>query len=240
MKDFNGESFRERGEKLKEVSSEDLSKEALGKRVLRNMRLEDPVNHIYQQQKFFRESYRHAPCALDNYTIENDGQKGLLAKARSYANNIRDNISSGKNILLVGDAGTGKDHILMSLSKVAFDAGCWVQFITGFDFRRRALNASRDQTEDEFIEEMTSKSVLWISDPYVTDAGVSNYVEQAMNGVSDEMYRRTRPIWISANGRARSDVSEKLGVPLYDRMRSNAMVAQCNWKSARKPCPSFD
>ncbi|MHC4891435.1 MAG: hypothetical protein ACYTEO_18430, partial [Planctomycetota bacterium] len=62
---------------------------------------------------------RYRKCTLDNFQTTEPGQAEGLVAIRSYAEHLVEHICQGTNILLTGNPGTGKDHLLAALMSLA-------------------------------------------------------------------------------------------------------------------------
>ncbi|WP_430673273.1 ATP-binding protein [Klebsiella aerogenes] len=60
---------------------------------------------------------RFADCEFDNYLEINPEASRNLVACKRYANNWPDVLGAGKNLVLTGSCGTGKNHLAVSLAK---------------------------------------------------------------------------------------------------------------------------
>jgi DNA replication protein DnaC len=141
---------------------------------------------------------------------------------------------NGNNILLYGQKGTGKDHLLSGLAKRVFSAGYKVVWISGpllHDVAYQAIN------EREFGEEAYRNLIfaefLWISDPTLAGAGLSPYQLEWMYKIIDHRTRFQSPTWMTANFRDQAAMEAQLGGPTADRIVDNALTFYCDWESYR-------
>ena len=57
---------------------------------------------------------RYFKCSFDNYEIESEPQQKAVDALREYVANGDRNLKYGKNIILFGPKGSGKDHLLVA------------------------------------------------------------------------------------------------------------------------------
>lgn len=75
-------------------------------------------------------------CRFDNYIVENDSQQRAVEKCRKYAENFSDNRRAGRSLMLIGNRGTGKNHLGTAIAKRVMRDGFSVLRIKAMDFLR--------------------------------------------------------------------------------------------------------
>lgn len=228
------ERVRKYTEQIAAVSADECGSRIKSQSVLVN-RKEDCIHtHVTRMREFFHPMPRYASCNFDNYEVANSGQGEAVKKLRDYSANIRENIANGKSILLAGNMGTGKDHLLMSVSKAAFDAGCWVVRATGATLRQEAMDAISQNAIGDLIRDLTSKEALWLSDPSIPH-GATPFYADLLYQIIERMYVRQRPVWVSVNAMSKEKLADAIGSTVTDRIRDRSLTILCDWKSYRKP-----
>lgn len=66
---------------------------------------------------------RFANRKLDNYKVENEGQRKALASATRYIENWKDNLDCGTNLIFAGKPGTGKTHLAIGIAHHVIENG---------------------------------------------------------------------------------------------------------------------
>jgi DNA replication protein DnaC len=178
---------------------------------------------------------RYYECRLANYEAKTDSQKAVVELLQEYVKNIMDNIRDGVNIVLIGPAGTGKDHLLMAMARAAIvydrsidwrnGTSLWVEF-------RCAIGG--DETEAQVVRRLTSPDVLAISDPVPPRGPLTDYQASMLFDVIDSRYSHKRPTWITLNCASRKEAEDRIGAQVIDRLGHGALVLKCNWPSYRK------
>jgi len=176
---------------------------------------------------------RYAACRLANYL----NTPAIEARQRiiDRVDHLVHNKEFDNNILLIGSAGTGKDHLLTAIAFEAIKAGVerieWQSGPAMFA-RIRAAIAARD--EGDTVERFASPDVLCVSDVAWEGAELTKYEQQCFYRIVDRRYSMNRPIWITANVDTKSALDRLIGVHIVDRLCDAAIVLAFNWPSYRK------
>jgi len=178
---------------------------------------------------------RYEECTFESFNIVCDEQTKVLSALRDYAANAQQNLNAGRNVLLIGPKGTGKDHLLVSLSRAVFaEAGAPTRWINGVDlqdvFHRAALDPDSRLQRDPHEH----AAILYISDPLPPTGALSESKQSSMFRLIDSRYRAMRPTWLSMNVFDGTEAEQRLGAQTVDRLRHNALVLFCQWESYRK------
>lgn len=177
---------------------------------------------------------RYRSCTLDNYRVETAEQAQVVARLRCYADELPHMLADGTGIMLLGPAGTGKDHLLAALCEVALAAGYSMRWTSGAKLWARFRDGiDSEQSEAGMVSEFVRPAVLVLSDPVPIAGDLTPYQRATLYQIIDGRYNDCKPIWASLNGSGRQDVERALGVPILDRMRHGAVSLACNWPSFR-------
>ena len=181
-----------------------------------------------------RRGRRYARCTLDNFEVGDHPEKQrVLAALEAYASDLSRNVQRGRGVVLVGPAGTGKDHLLAGLVHCALMRGHTVDWRTGAELWRSLRAAIRDDRENEALAALRQPEILVLSDPVPPETSPSNYERSVLYSVIDERYSRVRATWCSINAADREDAEERLGVAVVDRLTDSALSLACPWESFR-------
>jgi DNA replication protein DnaC len=180
---------------------------------------------------------RYAGCTAKTFETATDAQRKALAELRDYARDFQANAEVGKNVILFGPTGTGKDHLAVALARhVLLGTGVSVDFITGMDLYARMRKAmGDDESEDRVLDRFKAAGVLLLSDPLPPSGPLTEYQTTVLYRLVDSRYRRLAPIWVTLNVRDGAEAAARLGTAVYDRLRHNALAIWCNWSSYRAP-----
>ena len=175
---------------------------------------------------------RYAGCTFDNYECTNPKQSEVVQKLKEYAVNGRRNVTEGKNVILYGTKGTGKDHLLMALAKsVRLEIGVTASWINGIDLHAKLREATYGKTSIELTEAKTP--ILWISDLLPPKGVLTDSQQNLLFALIDERYSKQLPTWISMNVVDGKEAEERLGSQLMDRLKQNVLAIPFDWPSYR-------
>ena len=178
---------------------------------------------------------RYANCRLSNYECDGGPQGAAVASVRDYLENLQGNIRSGVNVVFFGPPGTGKDHLMTAMLRAAVTAGLDVNWQDGADLFGGFRDAMRGtETEAVMMSRFTTPSVLAISDPVPPFGGLSEYQASMFFRLIDRRYRDMLPTWVTINAEDRSEMEQRIGANIVDRLGHDALAIPCNWKSRRK------
>lgn len=177
----------------------------------------------------------YSGCTFDNYAIENANQRKVVDALRAYARQSRDFIPSGKNVLLIGPKGTGKDHLLVALAKACFmESGYHPEWCNGVDvldsFRREAMSSYPSSFGCSFV----ATNILYVSDLLPPTGTLSENEQRRLFRVIDSRYSDRKSTWLSLNVQDGAEAEQRMGSQTVDRLRHDALVLFCNWESYRR------
>lgn len=185
---------------------------------------------------------RFEDATLGSYRIEHPGQQQIINALRAFADTLPDHVRDGHGIVMAGPVGTGKDHCLVGVGRVAivrhgFSVGWWrgVDLYSAF---RDSIR--RDEADSRLVDELTSPDILILSDPLPPTGAISEYQASRLMQVIDYRHSNCKPTWASMNVASSSEADERLSVPVRDRLVDGALVCRCDWPSYRGPLQVID
>lgn len=185
---------------------------------------------------------RYLDCSLSNWVYhgsaaEQARQKRVHAAIDAYVKSIEESIDSGKNLILAGPPGTGKDRFLVSSAKAAIVAGKTVTRFTGAELWGRTRDLiDTNGTESELIRKLREPAVLIISDPLPPGTSLTDHQATWLYRIVDRRYTDQKPVWITINVADSAEASQRLRPQVWDRLRDGALVVECQWPTYRTPC----
>ena len=171
-------------------------------------------------------------------------QVAALASLRDFVANLETVLRETRGLVLYGNVGTGKDHLLAAALYYVAHAGIPAAWVSG----ERLFQAVRDsmdtgQREEKIVQPWLSPAVLGISDPVNPRGDLSDWDARILAGLIDRRYRALRPTWLTMNASNETDAKNRLTPLIWDRLQDGAEVIPCFWQSYRslrgKPAESI-
>lgn len=173
---------------------------------------------------------RFAHCDFDNYLTETDKQRLVLDACRAYAADFESNLAAGCGLILLGNPGTGKNHLATAICKAVRAAKRTVLRVKASEF----LDAywGKDFKEREaWMQELAAVHLLILD-----EVGRSSSTANAQNAffrLIDARYEAVRPTMVLSN-LDRQGVIDVMSEAAYDRLReAGACRLTFDWQSLR-------
>jgi DNA replication protein DnaC len=188
-------------------------------------------------ERFLRDvGKRYAETTLRSFVVGTDKyrpqRKAALDKAVQYLTSAKTTILCGKNLVLYGTVGTGKDHLAISIAKACCTRGLSARFITGQDLIAAAERARRNGQEAVDPGIRTCR-LLVLSDPLPNATTPRADEARHLIQVVDHRYRNMLPTIVTVNATDEKDLRESLRGPLGDRLLGEASTIEMRWPSCR-------
>lgn len=172
--------------------------------------------------------------AFADYRVESDGQRRALDVCRNYAETFPERVEDGRCLLLLGNPGTGKTHLVTAIAgEVIRRHRMSAIYSTVTDAVRQFKDnwTTRARAESEIIEAFASPSLLVLD-----EIGMGWGSETELNllfEIINARYQAKRPT-VFAGNIARDEVRQCLGDRVADRLNeSGGTTIVCKWASAR-------
>lgn len=178
---------------------------------------------------------RFANATIDNYAATLPEQVKVISSIKGYAGNAKERMGAGDGIVLFGNAGTGKTHLLVAVCKEAILAGFTVGWNNGQDFFARCRDAiDLHIPEKDIVDELTEPDVLVLDDLLPPGGTLTPYQAGILYRVIDTRYRNCKSTMVTMNVAGGTEAEQGMGVQIVDRLRDGALTLFCNWPSHRK------
>jgi len=247
LKTEGADAFADRIRKMAQQGLEELENETPENRLARQ-RAEEERHRATEQRRLHEQrggrwreliqerGERYESCRLTNYEIGCPKQQKVLDELQRYGDAIHERASSGEGLLLIGPSGTGKDHLLVGLARVAIGADLRVSWASGpklFSEVRRAIG-NEYQSPGSVLRPYEQAQILLLSDLVPPSGKLTDFQAEIVYRLVDERYNRLLPTWMAANVKDRAELESGLGVPVVDRLVHGATVLPCDWQSYRR------
>lgn len=173
---------------------------------------------------------RFADCNFDNYDAETDKQKRVLAACREYADGFASHLAAGRGLILVGNPGTGKNHLATAIAKNVSKQGYVVLRVKASEFLDEFW--AKDFGERDAWMRRLSSVCLLILDEVGRTSSTAN-AQNAFFRLIDGRYEVMRPTVVLSN-LDRQGLIDVLGEAAYDRLaESGTKRLTFDWESRR-------
>jgi DNA replication protein DnaC len=162
-------------------------------------------------------------------------QQNVISSLKEYCLKMADHLATGRNLILFGTMGTGKDFMVTNAMRYAvLELGLRLTWFNGAELLDEFLSAQKGDFKKRLIHSLSSAPVLAISDPLQPGAGLTDSQTATLLDVIDKRYRAKRPTWLTVNITDREDAEERTCPQLVDRLWENAELLECKWPSYRE------
>lgn len=178
---------------------------------------------------------RYADCGFSTFDIGTDWKAPKRQEARDtvrqYAKDIAANRAEGRNLLLVGSVGTGKDHLASAVVRTILGHGMSVAYARGSVLFGEMLAALKGV---ELSPKYATRDFLVISDIEPRgDSESSSFFQTSMLDLIDERYRAKLPTIVTSNIETRIEMKKVIGARTFDRLIECSTVVKMIWGSYR-------
>lgn len=180
---------------------------------------------------------RYAKCWFDNYEIGDDDETANRNEAnktaKQYALDLKDNPKSGKNLILMGESGTGKDHLAVAVVRAALSYRMHVKYLRGSVLstlcREHCISHSSDVPHD-----ILNCGLLVISDIEPNPYKISDFEERALLTLIDYRYAQMLPIVVTTNLIGFDAMAGLFGYRTISRLFHDAVLIPMTWDDYRR------
>lgn len=181
--------------------------------------------------------YRYGRCTLESFEVYDDRQKPVLERLRRFSQKMPEHLRGGGGLLLYGDPGTGKDHLLASLLKIAVAqhklSAMWTDAGQLFDDIAAAATSESNADLPRLQSRLLAPHILAISDPQPPKGDLAATQVRRVRDVIDRRYRAGKSTWITTNIDRREDAVGLLTEPVMQRLREDSGAVLCEWPNYR-------
>ena len=155
------------------------------------------------------------------------------AVVKAYSHNLKENLESGKGLILRGPAGTGKTSIAVSILKQAMALGKGCLMISMPNLLDTMLTLSKGDNVAYLSYEQKLRNIpLLLLDDFGAEYSKSDWVVSKVESVIIDRYNRMKPIILTTNY-SETWTEKNYRQRVYDRLRGEYAVAIFNGESHR-------
>ncbi|MDK1046441.1 MAG: DnaA/Hda family protein, partial [Anaerolineales bacterium] len=143
---------------------------------------------------------RYAASTLENFAIYDDRQRPILERLKRFADDMPRHLGDGTGLMMFGRAGTGKDHLMAALLKIAIvKHRLRVVWYDGGDLLDDIADAITGDHWRRFRDELRAPHILAISDPVPVRGEFTQSQLRRLRDTFDRRYRLGVSTWITTN-----------------------------------------
>jgi DNA replication protein DnaC len=202
----------------------------------------DPAAKRAELELLAKLGRRYHGATLDGYEIDGqldadaqDRQRATVTKIREYLDELPAQIDGGRNLILYGTVGTGKDHLLAVACKAAAAIDRRVEWRNAADIftAAKATWGKAGASVEDILQPLQRADVLALSDPIPAVGEIDHHEVRWLLALIDKRYREMRPTWVTLNAADGNDARKALSHQVVDRLQHNATVCDMKWNSYR-------
>ena len=173
---------------------------------------------------------RFADCDFGNYVAETPKQRRVIDSCIAYADEFESHLSAGRGLIMVGNPGTGKNHLATAICKAVRAKRRSVLRVKAVEFLD-AYWGKEFRERDAWLRELADVHLLILD-----EVGRSSSTANAQNAffrLIDARYEMLRPTMVLSNLDRQGLIAE-LGEAAYDRLtEAGAQRLTFDWQSRR-------
>ena len=178
---------------------------------------------------------RYERATLDSFEVYDDAQREPLGRLQAFALEMPQRLCTGGGLILKGKPGTGKDHLVAALLKIAvarhgLTVGWWDCLAL---FREVRLSIDEGKQRD-LLKTLSGPQILALSDPQPPKGQLSDWQVGIIRDAIDTRYRSRKSTWLTTNLTTKDDAEELLTKPLLERLKERSLQIKCDWSSYRE------
>jgi DNA replication protein DnaC len=176
---------------------------------------------------------RFSEKTLQNYNVDNEGQRKALESCRRYVENWSQNRAAGTSLIMCGHPGTGKTHLAIGIARELMAAGHSALFARVIELARSVKETYQDKskTERQVLAEFTRPDLLILDEVGVQHG--SDTERMILFEVINARYEQCKPTILITN-LSLVGLREYLDARAEDRLREGGgRVIVFDWESQR-------
>lgn len=179
---------------------------------------------------------RLSDASLSNYVCDCPQQEATVNALIDYAYEMEQQVIRGNGIILFGPSGTGKDHLLIGLARLAILHHSYsLKYVFGVDlFSELRDRIDNDASEEQWVLRLVRPAILILSDPIPPRGDTTTFQASMLQRVINKRYNARRPTWVTLNVSSSAEADDRLGAAIVDRLKDGALALYCDWPSHRR------
>lgn len=174
---------------------------------------------------------------FDSYAVSCDGQQKAKARCERYAAEFDANLAAGRCLILVGNPGTGKTHLGVSIAQAVMANSTHTAAYRTLGGILQAIRATFDgssgQTEGSILDALIRPALLVLDEVGASKEAPSDFELSRLFSIINGRYERMLPTIVISNLGAK-ELPAATGERSADRLREGGgIVLPFDWASHR-------
>lgn len=160
---------------------------------------------------------KHADSTFEDYEVR-PGNRRWFETAKAYAENLGANIESGRGLMVLGNPGNGKSHLLAAIGRVAQEQNHTVVIRSVPVLLKRfqaTYNRDNRTNEDDLLEVLREVDLLGLDD--LGAERTSEWAQSQLYYLIDERYRWRKSVIVTSNATL-EELEIRVGARTLDRL----------------------
>lgn len=180
---------------------------------------------------------RFTTRTLENYQVENEGQRKALRFCQHYVQVFDEILKTGRCMVLIGKPGTGKTHLGVAMANELLHNTSRTAVYRTVGAILQAIRATYDRhserSESEILSSLISPDLLVLDEVGVSKEQPSDFELTTLFAIINGRYEQERPTVVISNLDAHQ-LPSAMGERCVDRLREGGMiVVPFEWESQR-------
>lgn len=196
-------------------------------------RKQEKLDRLHSKLKRAGIPARFLDKTFADYQTSNDRQARVMAKCQKYAERFELVLEKGVCMALIGNSGTGKNHLAMSIANQIIRAGYTAHYDDVYMLLSDIKHAQKNSEERETaaIKALSEPDLLIIDE--VGDQVGSDADKRLLNKIFNQRYADKRPTIILSNLTV-DELKTVLGTRIINRLSENSgRILVFDWESHR-------
>lgn len=181
--------------------------------------------------------YRYRSKGFEDYISKNSEQALVKKLTQRYVETFKDRLENGMNLIFTGKPGTGKTFLSLIMFQSIVNAGLSAHYESSLMFIQNMLDMKFKAKSDfeyklEFLETVDFLIIDEATESINANGRPSEIEKQLFLRIINSRYENRRCTLIITN-RDESGMTDRLGMPIYGRIKEGGLSLAFNWGSFR-------
>jgi DNA replication protein DnaC len=173
---------------------------------------------------------RFMECSFSSYEADTDKKRAVLEACKNYAKSFPTNLDRGANLLMLGNPGTGKNHLATAVFRNVVLQGYTVLKVTAAQYLDEFWKIGFDGREDWLVG-LGKIDLLMIDE--IGRASDGKAAGDAFFRLINARYDAQKPTVVASNLDAKQ-LEQLMGIAAYDRLKQGGSTRLTfDWESHR-------